>query len=115
METPPKAGRPGVNARRRLSRTGVAAAVLALLLLSAGLRLYRLQAQGGWGNEAFSMVTSRLSTQEMNTRLVKDFIHPPLYQYALHWWFGIVGFGVFQARVLSVVFRSEERRVGKEC
>jgi 4-amino-4-deoxy-L-arabinose transferase-like glycosyltransferase len=104
METPPEAGRAGVNARRRLARTGVAAVVLALLLLSAGLRLYRLESQPAWDNEAFSMVTSRLSTQEMNARLVRDFIHPPLYQYALHWWFGIFGFGVFQARVLSAVF-----------
>jgi 4-amino-4-deoxy-L-arabinose transferase-like glycosyltransferase len=104
MEKPSTGARLGVNARRRLSRTGVAAGVLALLLVATGLRLYRLEAQSVWDNEAFSMVTSRLSAHEMTARLVQDFIHPPLYQYALHWWFGIFGFGVFQARILSVVF-----------
>jgi len=50
------------------------------------------------------MVTSRLSAREMTARLVQDFVHPSLYQYALHWWFRIFGFGAFHAKVLSVVF-----------
>ncbi len=93
-----------VNARRRLSHIGVTVSVLAIVLAGAGLRLYRLDAQGAADNESFSILTSRLPVPQMTARLVEDIVHPPLYQYALHWWFVIFGSSVFQARLLSALF-----------
>jgi mannosyltransferase len=91
-------------ARRRLSHIGAAILLLAIVSLGAGLRLYRLDAQSVDGNEAFSILMSRLSLPAIAPELVKDVLHPPLYQYALHCWFAILGSTVLQARWLSALF-----------
>ena len=83
----------------------LAAATLVVIFLAAlGLRLYRLTWQSVWDNEAFSLTVSRLPFHEMTAKIVKDIVHPPLHYYFLHGVFRELGFGDFQARLVSVVF-----------
>lgn len=75
----------------------------AVVLLGLSLRIYRIDHQSLWGDEAFSLTVSRLPLGDMTSKLVQDFVHPPLHYYMLHGWFELFGFGAFQARLLSAV------------
>ncbi len=87
----------GFIGRERLIAPGV-------FLLALALSLYRINAQSLWGDEAFSVVVSRLPLAEMTPRLMQDFVHPPLYYYLLHLWLQLFGVGALQARLLSAAF-----------
>src|SRR3990172_4214446 len=76
----------------------------AVVFLGLALRMYRIDHQSLWGDEAFSLTVSRLPLSDMTGKLVRDFVHPPLHYYMLHAWFKWFGFGGFQARLLSAVF-----------
>ena len=95
---------------RRPSATGrpfskQAAAILLLILIAGlGLRLYRLNDQSVWFDEAFSLTAANRPLGEMTATVVEDFVHPPLHYYLLHGVFRTLGFGDFQARLVSVVF-----------
>jgi uncharacterized membrane protein len=82
------------------------AILLAILLSAVLLRVYRIDYQSVWADEAFSLVASELPLREMTERLILDFVHPPLYYYTLHFWFQVVGFGALQARLVSLIFGS---------
>ena len=73
----------------------------AIVVLGLGLRLYHLNHQSVWYDEIFSINVSSRPLKEMNQYLVKDFVQPPLHYYILHFWFKIVGIGVYQSRLLS--------------
>jgi 4-amino-4-deoxy-L-arabinose transferase-like glycosyltransferase len=75
-----------------------------LVLVGFCLRAYRLDYQSVWADEAFSLNVTRQPLDQITNKLVKDFVHPPLHYYMLHFWFKLVGFGVWQARFLSVIF-----------
>lgn len=75
-----------------------------VVLLGFALRLYRLDSQSVWYDEVFALSVSRLPFAQMHQALIQDLVHPPLHYYALHEWFRIFGFGVFQGRLLSVLF-----------
>ena len=75
-----------------------------VVLLGFALRLYRLDSQSIWYDEVFALSVSRLPFAQMHEALIQDLVHPPLHYYALHWWFRAFGFGVFQGRLLSVLF-----------
>lgn len=76
----------------------------AIVVLGVALRLYRLDHQSVWYDEIFSLTVSHQSFHEMMQYLVKDFVQPPLHYFLLHVWFELVGFGSYQARLLSVIF-----------
>jgi len=78
--------------------------VAALLLLGAAARLYRIDHQSVWCDEAFSVYAASLPLPAMNERLVRDFVQPPLHYYLLHVWFEVTGVGIFQARLLAALF-----------
>lgn len=78
----------------------------AILLMALALRLYHVDYQSVWNDEAFSIIVSALPPGPMMDGLIQDFVHPPLHYYLLHGWFGLVGYGALQARLLSVVFGS---------
>lgn len=78
----------------------------ALFLFGLALRLYRIDYQSVWFDEAFSIMTSRLSVAELTAELVRDFVHPPLRHYVLKGWFILWGPGALQARLLSALFGS---------
>ena len=62
------------------------------------LRMYRLDSQSVWYDEVFALSVSRLPFARMHKALIQDLVHPPLHYYALHEWFRVFGFGVFQGR-----------------
>ena len=78
--------------------------VFLIILLGFLLRIYRIEHQSVWFDEAFSLTVSRQSLSEMTDQLIRDFVHPPLHYYLLHVWFNLVGFGAWQARILSALF-----------
>jgi uncharacterized membrane protein len=75
-----------------------------IVLLGFLLRVLYINHESLDGDEAFSMTVSQLPLREMMRQLVDDFVHPPLHYFMLRGWFKLLGFGVLQARMLSVVF-----------
>ena len=76
----------------------------AITLLGFVLRLYRLDSQSIWYDEVFALSVSRFPFAQMHKALIQDLVHPPLHYYVLREWFRAFGFGVFQGRLLSVLF-----------
>jgi hypothetical protein len=76
-------------------------ALLALILVAAALRFYRLDAQDIWGDEAFSIF---LSQQPLATVIAGGAdTHPPLYPVVLLYWMQLVGSLAFATRALSAI------------
>ncbi|HFD40415.1 MAG TPA: phospholipid carrier-dependent glycosyltransferase, partial [Anaerolineae bacterium] len=94
-----------MTAHRSKDRSRVIAIVLLALitLLALGLRLYRLDAQSLWYDEAFSAYLAAMSPAEITARTAAD-IQPPLYYYLLHGWIGWMGDDEIGLRSLSLLF-----------
>ncbi len=75
-----------------------------MFLFAFVLRMLYLNHESVSGDEAFSMSVSQLPLKQMLAALVQDFVHPPLHYFVLRGWFKLFGFGLFQARLLSVIF-----------
>jgi 4-amino-4-deoxy-L-arabinose transferase-like glycosyltransferase len=75
-----------------------------ILLLALALRIFHLRHESVSGDEAFSITLTRDPMGVMMHRLVLDLVHPPLHYLALRGWLKLFGFGLLQARVLSVIF-----------
>ncbi|MGD2178165.1 MAG: glycosyltransferase family 39 protein, partial [Anaerolineae bacterium] len=86
---------------RRLDR----AYLMGLVLLALALRLYRLEAQPIWWDEAISL---HLSTSTISDLLADRaaHIHPPLYFLLLKGWVTLASTSVFSVRFLSVWFNT---------
>lgn len=78
------------------------AGILLALLLAAGLRFYRLDAQSFWNDEGNSARIAERSIELILDGAAGD-IHPPLYYLALHFWRSLVGQSEFALRSLSAV------------
>jgi mannosyltransferase len=78
-------------------------ALLALLLLAFALRVYRLDSQSLWYDEA---VTAKVASQGIRelTRWTADDIQPPLYYYAAAGWLHLAGRGEWALRFPSAFF-----------
>ncbi len=76
---------------------------LALVLAAFALRVFRLDYQGLWYDEAFSVYRAHFSWGEITARTAAD-IQPPLYYYLLHFWILLVGDSEFALRFLSLFF-----------
>jgi mannosyltransferase len=76
--------------------------LLAILLLAAGLRFYRLDAQSFWNDEGNS---ARIAERTLDLILegAEGDIHPPGYYLLLHYWRAPFGESEFALRSLSVV------------
>ena len=75
--------------------------LIAVLLLSFGVRLFRIQHHNIWGDEAFSIAFSK---QALNLVLSSGAeTHPPLYHALLHVWISLVGESIFSLRYFSVL------------
>ena len=91
--------RPGTSLTRR---DGIALCLIVLLGLA--LRVYRVNAQSVWYDEAFTVAHSVKPLGELFQVLLREGgRHPPLHYWLLHVWFGIVGFGAVEARLVSVI------------
>ena len=88
---------------RPASRSRWALPIL-VILLGFALRLAYINHESVSGDEAFSMSVSQLPLHQMLPALIEDYVHPPLHYFALRGWSHIVGFGLFQARLLSAIF-----------
>jgi len=79
-------------------------ALLMLVLWAAfGLRLYRLDYQDIWWDEARNIDVATRALGDVATAPELD-IHPPLYFYTLHGWTRLAGASSFATRFLSVWF-----------
>ncbi len=109
---PPRLGAPAVTVRRAIgsvlatvhSRSPAWLALGAVTTLGLLLRLYRIDHQSLWYDEAFSLTVARLPLPDMLAAVLDDHVHPPVYYLVLHSWVGWLGFGALQARLLSAVF-----------
>ena len=86
-----------------LSRHGVAIALAASVGLAAALRLFHLDAESIWLDEAFSVATARSTVDNILFETSEDF-HPPLYFFLLYGWFHLTDGSGASARLLSVAF-----------
>ncbi|MEN8098135.1 MAG: glycosyltransferase family 39 protein [Chloroflexota bacterium] len=76
--------------------------ILLVLLLAAGLRFYRIDAQSFWNDEGNSVRLAERSLALIVEGSAGD-IHPPLYYMILKGWRTILGTSEFAARSLSAV------------
>lgn len=76
-------------------------ALLLLVLIAAALRLYRLDAQDIWGDEAFSIFLSQQPLQVVIAGASDT--HPPFYPLLLFFWLQLVGSSAVATRALSAL------------
>ncbi|MFL7790829.1 MAG: glycosyltransferase family 39 protein, partial [Anaerolineae bacterium] len=76
--------------------------LLAILLLTAFLRFYRLDAQSFWNDEGNSARLSERTIDLIVEGTASD-IHPPGYYLLLHYWRAVFGHSEFALRALSAV------------
>lgn len=86
--------------RNRLSPTGRRWLLVAILLLSFGLRVYRLGNESVWWDEGWATWHARQPLAGILERTASD-THPPLYLLLLHYWRLDSGDGEFGLRFLS--------------
>jgi len=84
------------------NRTIYLALALAVILLAAGLRLHRLDAQSLWNDEGASVAMTRRAPAEIVTNSAAD-IHPPGYYLLLAGWTALAGRSEFALRALSAL------------
>src|SRR5712692_4257764 len=72
-----------------------------VLLLAAGVRILGLGNADLWGDEAFSVVTSRGPLSQLFALLAHSEPHPPLYPLVLAGWLRVFGSSEFIARLPS--------------
>lgn len=77
--------------------------VLALVLVAFALRVFQLDKQSFWYDEAFSVYLARMDLFTITARTAAD-IQPPLYYYVLNFWMALAGDSEFAVRFLSLAF-----------
>jgi len=81
----------------------VRGALVLVLLLAFGLRLYHLGYQSLWYDEAVSIHLATKDLAALTLHTARD-IHPPLYYYLLHFWVLVAGSSEFSAAFFSAFF-----------
>jgi uncharacterized membrane protein len=89
--------------RNAHSATPIAVGLLAIAACGLVLRLHHLNYQSLSEDEISSCYIASQRLQKIGPYLIKDSLIGPLYNLTLHWWLSIVGFGAYQARLLSVI------------
>lgn len=89
-------------------------ALAALLLLTLGLRVLRLELQPLWWDEGYSVFFATRPLPELIARTAID-IHPPLYYVLLQLWTNVVGRDVVSLRLLSVLAGAAIIPLGAYC
>lgn len=79
------------------------AALLIIIAFGAALRVYELDADSLWLDEASSIKFAHESLKGIIETTAKD-VHPPLYYFALHYWINLFGDSETDARLLSALF-----------
>jgi mannosyltransferase len=91
---------PQARWQTRRSQTTVLLLMVALLLVSWGLRVYRLGDKSVWWDEGLAAWAARQSPTEIARWTATD-VHPPLYFWMLHFWRLVSGDSEFGLRLLS--------------
>ncbi len=91
----------GKAAKRALNSLTTDPYLLAILLLSAILRIYDLPRKSIWLDEGYSLV---LSQQSLTDIYFQNQDSPPLYYVFLHWWLPLFGTSEFSLRLPSALF-----------
>ena len=78
--------------------------IMALCVLYAAVRLWRLEDSCLWFDEIFSVHAAEHDWGRMLRFAALDLVHPPLFYAALKVWIGIGGEGLLWLRLLPVVF-----------
>ncbi len=88
---------------RRWTLDATSLSVIGLVLLAFLLRLFRLEAQSIWWDEA---ITIHLATTDLGELLVDraTHVHPPLYFLLMKGWANLAGVSAFAVRFISVWF-----------
>lgn len=76
---------------------------ITICLAAFGLRVFRLDAQSLWYDEAFSVYLAHFDLAQITARTAAD-IQPPLYYYLLHFWLALAGDSEFAVRFPSLFF-----------
>lgn len=80
---------------------------MAIVFLGLILRLYRIDWQSIWYDEALSLTISKMSFVEIAhyaVHSIETYTYPPFYFWLLHAWLELFGFGALQSRILSAIF-----------
>lgn len=77
--------------------------ILLLALIAFSLRVFQLEKQSFWYDEAFSVYLSRFDLATITARTAAD-IQPPFYYYLLNVWMTLTGSSEFAVRFLSLFF-----------
>ena len=92
------------SAKRASTRTASTAILLGLILLSFTLRIYRLDGQSLWGDEAWSLFhATRESFGNVLRSARDDGVVPPAYYLFLHTWIAAAGRSEFALRYISLL------------
>jgi mannosyltransferase len=86
-----------------LRRVNWSMTLILLLLAAFALRVFRLDFQGLWYDEAFSAYLAHFSLADITAHTAAD-IQPPLYYYLLHFWIVLAGDREFALRFFSLFF-----------
>jgi uncharacterized membrane protein len=78
-------------------------ALLLIIAIGAALRVYKLDGDSLWLDEASSVAFSHESLSGIIEITGKD-VHPPLYYFALHYWMKLFGDSEAATRLLSALF-----------
>jgi uncharacterized membrane protein len=81
----------------------VLAALLIIIAVGAALRVYKLNGDSLWLDEASSVKFAKEPPAGIIETTSKD-VHPPLYYFALHYWMKLFGDTETAARLLSALF-----------
>ncbi len=95
--------RPAIAGLRTLSPPTVSIGLAAALLVALVIRLTAIRAQSAWLDEGYSLALAHHDAGFILSFTVRSDIHPPLYYLALHAWLAVTGYGLEQARLLSVL------------
>lgn len=78
-------------------------ALIVIIALGAALRVYKLDGDSLWLDEAYSIKFSQEAPAGIIEATAKD-VHPPLYYFALHYWMLAFGNSETAVRLLSALF-----------
>jgi len=81
----------------------VETALTLIVFLALAVRLLLLTTQSGWQDEGYTLAAVHRPFAAVLAQATQFDVHPPLYYALLHVWMRLVGYGLVQGRLLSVI------------
>ena len=94
------------SVRKKTDRVSSLVILLLIIALAFALRVYGLQHQDFWFDEAATSFIATRSYSEILSHIREEAVleHPPLYYILIHPWLGLAGQSEFSYRFFSVIF-----------